>query len=156
MKRFVAVLALTTLAGFGGFLAAPTAAEAAGRNIAGPWIATFFLDPDGSERKDCITFTRTHGVLGMFNSGTWTSPSTPGWGGEYVVEKSHVRFVGTFGNIQTAEMGTVNLSVDDIKGIGFDHFFSGGTHSSGGTFRMTRAACILSKVGGAKSADPVK
>ena len=140
-------------------LALATATPAlAALDVSGTWNITFQLDPTlGVGATQCLSFTKTGGVLGLPSSGTWTSPSFSGWGGQYVVSKGNrLRFIGTTGSLLTDEMGTIASTGAAVTGFGFDHFTSSAVHSSGGRFTMVRAACAAKAAPAAhgEDADP--
>jgi len=95
-------------------LAAPlllAAAPALAKFTAGQYTVTFYSGPShGDTGSQCLVFTKTGGVVGFPNSGTWDSTTFAGWGGNYVFDTGYLRIYSTFNNGANAINGYVRLS----------------------------------------------
>ena len=119
-------------------------AQAASPSVVGNWNVTFFLEPTrGVGATQCIVFKLVPGtVAGVPTSGTWTSPTFPGWNGQWVQLGDKVRFFGVTSALATTEVGDVE-SRTNFGGGSFNHFLkTTSVTSSAGSFVAVRvAAC---------------
>lgn len=127
--------------------------------LAGSYNVTFFLEPElRVGATQCVVFTKTGSVLGEPLSGTWVSPTFPGWQGHWVERGDAFKWFGiSNGVIATAEFGNF-VSRGSNTGE-FAHFFTSSkdSASSGGYFSMSRvASCPTSSTAAPFSADPAE
>ena len=119
-------------------------AQASSPSIVGNWNVTFFLEPGRvTGATQCIVFKLVPGtVAGEATSGTWTSPTFPGWSGQWVKQGDHVRWFGVTGSLATEESGNVENN-KIFGGVSFNHFLtSDATTSSAGNWNGVRvSAC---------------
>lgn len=97
--------------------------QAGSPSVAGSWRVTFFLEPARSTgATQCVVFTLAPGtVAGVPTSGTWTSPTFPGWSGQWIQLGDHVRWFGVTSALATTESGNMeNNSI--FGGVSFNHF----------------------------------
>jgi hypothetical protein len=115
-------------------------------NFVGSWNVTFFLEPGKvTGATQCIVITLVPGtVAGLPVSGTWSSPTFPGWHGQWVELGDHVRWFGVVRGLSTEESGNVINSVL-TGGVSFNHFLSssGATSSAGSWGGVKVTACRL-------------
>lgn len=115
---------------------------AASPSVVGSWNVTFFLEPGRSiGATQCIVFTLIPGtVAGVATSGIWTSPTFPGWAGQWIQLGDHVRWFGVTGGLSTTESG--NMEHNNIfGGVSFNHFFSSNAAtSSAGSWNGARVS----------------
>lgn len=134
-------------------------AQAASPSIEGNWNVTFFLEPGRTTgATQCIVFTKVPGtVAGEGTSGTWTSPTFPGWSGQWVKQGDHVRWFGVTSTLATEESGNVE-SNKIFGGVSFNHFLkSDATTSSAGNWNAVRvSSCPGAASATAGSDDPSK
>ena len=117
-------------------------AQAASPSIAGNWNVTFFLEPGRTTGStQCIVFKLVAGtVAGESNSGTWTSPTFPGWSGQWVKQGDHVRWFGVTDSLATEESGNVENN-KIFGGVSFNHFAkSNAATSSAGSWNAVRVS----------------
>jgi hypothetical protein len=88
----------------------------------GKYTVTFFSGPSHTDTgSQCLQFKHTGAVVGFANSGTWTSPTFAGWGGNYVTDTGFLRVYGTF----NSGAGVTNLYFRLALGSGgFDDWVS--------------------------------
>lgn len=125
-------------------LSAPLA-QASSPSIVGNWNVTFFLEPGRTTgATQCIIFKLVPGtVAGESTSGTWTSPTFPGWSGQWVKQGDHVRWFGVTDTLATEESGNVENN-KIFGGVSFNHFSkTNAATSSAGSWNAVRVnACI--------------
>ena len=119
------------------------------------WSVQFFLEPNHAAGSiQCIVFRKTGGVLGEPNSGTWTSPSFPGWMGQWMQEGDHVRWHGsTSTRLGTAEFGALTSATFCTGDFAHSFTPSGGT-SSAGSWLMIKRNCANDSVNATGVGDP--
>jgi hypothetical protein len=82
-------------------LALPVAAlstAVAAKTLKGAYTVSYLSGPSHTlTGTQCLVFTPTGGIVGFPNSGTWVATTFSGFGGNFVVDGSDVRFYGTFG-----------------------------------------------------------
>ena len=125
-------------------------------NVAGAWQVTFYLENGRSTgATQCIQFNPASGaVAGVPNSGTWTSPSFPGWHGEWIQLGDHVRWFGTTGFLATTESGNISNRAN-FEGVSFNHFTAANAvTSSAGSWHGVRVRSCGGVVSTATSGDP--
>jgi hypothetical protein len=130
--------------------------HAASPSIVGNWNVTFFLEPSRTTgATQCIVFKSVAGtVAGESNSGTWTSPTFPGWTGQWVKQGDHVRWFGVTSTLATEESGNVENN-KIFGGVSFNHFAkSDATTSSAGSWNAVRVSSCSSTVSASFDADP--
>ena len=117
MKKFL-INGLVLAAG-----ALGTLAYAASPSVVGSWNVSFFLEPArATGATQCIVFTLVPGTVGgVPTSGTWTSPTFPGWSGQWVLLGDHVRWFGVTSSLATSESGNMENSTH-FGGVSFNHF----------------------------------
>jgi hypothetical protein len=133
-------------------------ARAAEPTFVGSWNITFALDPGRTAgATQCIVVIKTGTVAGLPLSGTWTSPTFSGWGGQWIELGDHVRWFGvTGGGLSTEESGNV-ISASQTGGVSFNHFFSSnGTTSSAGSWIGSRVSKCTTGTAQLRSSDPSK
>jgi hypothetical protein len=95
----------------------------ASAKLSGYYTLTFLGGPShGSVASQCLLFTHeSGGILGFTDAGTFTSPTYPGWKGNYIVDSGMLRAYGTFGS----GLGIINFyaSLKSGKG-GFDDWLA--------------------------------
>jgi hypothetical protein len=70
------------------------------------WVVTYYLDPAGtSGGSQCINFRKKSDANGVV-SGTWESPTFPGWTGEWVQKGQHYSFYGKYASAQGVTVAT--------------------------------------------------
>jgi hypothetical protein len=143
MKKLTRVLALAITA----FSA--TFAHAGSPNVVGNWNVTFFLEVGRTTgATQCISFIQVPGTVGgVSTSGVWTSPTFPGWSGQWVQLGDHVRFFGVTSALATEASG--NLESNTLfGGVSFNHFFKTDamTSSSGSWTAVRVPTCRLGTV----------
>lgn len=150
--KFASLVLIASALGAGpGHAAAPLVSD-----FGGAWNVTFFLENTRSTgATQCIVFTLAPGTIsGVPTSGTWTSPSFPGWRGQWIQLGDHVRFVGVTGSLATSESGNV-ITRNHMGGVSFNHFSATtAANSSAGSFRAARAACASSTGSARSGGDP--
>src|SRR5262249_48812047 len=101
--------------------------------LAGSWLITFFLEPFHSQgATQCVIFTIVSQGQEEF-TGRWTSPTFPGWQGDWLQDGDHIQWFGfTAGGLATSEFG--HLPSNMIISGEFNHFLppNGVTSSAGG------------------------
>jgi hypothetical protein len=114
-------------------------------SLEGSWAITFYLEPQhAAGATQCIVFTttRTEGS-GEERSGTWASPSFPGWHGEWFQDGDHAQWYGftEAAALATSEFG--HLPSNRVISGEFNHFFppDGVTSSAGGWVAKRVKAC---------------
>ncbi|HEX3430723.1 MAG TPA: hypothetical protein VHT03_07535 [Rhizomicrobium sp.] len=116
MKRLtgliVGAIALSLLS------AVPTAA-----GLSGDYAITFLSGPQRQNiMGGCVTFTNTGGILGFPDSGTWVLNIYPDWSGNFVVDRTRLRWYGTY-NGGTVMTNLYNRIENDVPGNGgFDQW----------------------------------
>ena len=132
-------------------------AQAASPSIAGVWNVTFYLEPGrGTGATQCIFFKVASGtVSGVPTSGTWVSPTFPGWSGQWIQTGDHVRFYGLTGSLATTESGEAE-GPSSFNGVSFNHFNkNNGLNSSAGSWTAVRVrSCSPNNHSVANSNDP--
>jgi hypothetical protein len=95
----------------------------ASAGFSGDYTIIFYSGPAHHKTgKECVTFTNTGNIVGFPDSGTWTSSTLSGWGGNFVVDGKILRWYGTFQEA-TAATSTYNRIENDIPGRGgFDEW----------------------------------
>lgn len=128
----------------GGLIVSAIPAMAA-PDLNGSWRFSFFLEPNHSTgATQCLVFTKTGGVAGEPNSGTWTSPTFSGWKGQWIQEGDRVRIFGfTSSGLATSEHGGLLVSANSMAGE-FDHFNSPGKVSSSGAWTASKVSSCSS------------
>lgn len=123
------------------FAHAEVQAPAVSPSVVGNWKVTFYLEPLRSiGATQCIVMTLVPGtVAGSPTSGTWRSPTFPGWSGQWIQQGDLVRWFGITGGLATSEVGSV-LNRNILGGTSFNHFStsSGAATSSAGTWSAVR------------------
>lgn len=139
-------------------LAGAMPAAAKSPSTDGIWAVTFYLEPlRALGATQCVVFTTVPGLVGgAALSGTWTSPSSPGWEGEWIQVGDRLRWYGTVGQVATFETGDIEYR-NSIGGDAFNHFdTSTGRSTSAGTWSGRRlAACPAAAVRG-RGGDPAQ
>jgi len=78
------------------FVFVPGAPARASATLNASWLVTYYADPSGVfAGSQCLNFTfvqRKNGVV----SGTWASPSLPGWAGGWVQKGEHFSWFGSY------------------------------------------------------------
>lgn len=119
-----------------------TFAYAGSPSVAGSFNVTFFLEPLRSTgATQCIVFKLVPGtVAGEPNSGTWTSPTFPGWSGQWIQLGDHVRWFGVTSGLATEASGNM-ANVNYFSGVSFNHFLkTNAATSSAGNWHAVRVA----------------
>jgi hypothetical protein len=124
----------------------PAVAEAMQEpTLEGSWSITFYLEPDHSAgATQCVIFTTTRTQpSGEERSGTWMSPSFPGWHGEWLQDGDHVQWFGFTGEAALASSEFGHLPSNRVISGEFNHFFApdGTTSSAGGWVAKSVKAC---------------
>jgi hypothetical protein len=130
-------------------------ALAAEPQLAGSWKLTFYLEPGHTlGASQCLVFTKQGNQVGEPNSGTWTSPTFPGWTGEWFQDKGdHFQFYGfTSGGLATSAYGA--LVSNNIAAGEFNHFTPGVTSSAGAILLNRVHSCTTSPLAPNGSDDP--
>lgn len=128
------------------FLASISASlvQAGSPSVVGNFRVTFFLEPTRSTgATQCIVFKLVPGtVAGEPNSGTWSSPTFPGWSGEWVQLGDHVRWFGVVGGLATSASGNM-ANINYFSGVSFNHFLktTAATSSAGNWHAVRVATC---------------
>lgn len=152
-KLFLYGLLLATSA-----ICAPLA-QAGSPSVVGSWNVTFFLEPARSTgATQCIVFKLVPGtVAGVPTSGTWTSPTFPGWAGQWIQLGDHVRWFGVTSSLATAESGNME-NANIFGGVSFNHFLkTNALTSSAGNWNAVRvAACRTGNIPLGSDKDPSK
>jgi len=131
-------------------------AQAGAPTVAGSWNISFSLEPNRSAgATQCIVFTASAGtVAGVSTSGTWTSPSFPGWSGQWIQLGDHVRWFGITGSLATAESGNM-VNHNAFEGVSFNHFSTANAMtSSAGSWTGTRVSSCRQSEEEAGAGDP--
>ncbi len=119
-------------------------AQAGSPSIVGSWNVTFILEPARSTgATECVVFKLVPGtVAGVPSSGTWTSPTFPGWSGQWIQLGDHVRWFGVTGSLVTTESGNIENN-RIFGGVSFNHFiFPSAVTSTAGSWNAVRvSAC---------------
>jgi len=140
MKKLVALYGIVLAASA---ISAPLA-QAGSPSVIGSWNVTFFLEPNrATGATQCIVFSLVPGtVAGVPTSGTWTSPTFPGWRGQWIQLGDHVRWFGVTSTLATSESGNMENS-RIFGGVSFNHFLkTNAATSSAGSWNAVRvAAC---------------
>ena len=93
MLRLVAAIA--AIAAPLSLLLSPSPASAA-HTLSATWIVTYYIDPTGVVgATECINFHRKSQINDVI-TGTWNSPSVPGWSGQWVEKGQHYSWYGTY------------------------------------------------------------
>jgi hypothetical protein len=128
--------------------------------VQGSWSITFYLEPEHTQGgTQCVVFktTRIEGN-GEERSGIWTSPSFPGWHGEWQQDGDHVQWFGfTRGAaLATSEFG--HLPSNRIISGEFNHYIApdGTTSSAGGWVANRVKQCASGAVSEAANSDPAQ
>jgi hypothetical protein len=126
-------------------------------SVVGNFNVTFFLEPSrATGATQCLVFKSVPGtVAGVPTSGTWTSPTFPGWKGQWIQLGDHVRFFGvTSSGLSTAASGNMEYGIV-LGGVSFNHYSSAtGATSSAGSFRANRVANCPTSVSNKGGDDP--
>jgi hypothetical protein len=124
-------------------LALPVALLSTGvvaKTLKGPYTISYLSGPSHTlSATQCLVFTNTGGIIGFPNSGTWVATTFSGFGGNFVVDGSDIRFYGTFGG-GTGIIAHHGKGGKLIKG-GFDDF----TGTSGGATAANDGAITMTK-----------
>jgi hypothetical protein len=87
-------------------LAALAAPAAAIIPLNASWMVTYYIDPSGSSGgTQCINFRKKSDAGGVV-TGTWDSPTFPGWSGEWVQKGQHYSWYGKYANAQGVNVAT--------------------------------------------------
>lgn len=137
-----------------------TLALASSPSVVGSWNVTFYLEPGRTTgATQCIVFKLVPGtVAGEQTSGTWTSPTFPGWSGQWVKLGDHVRWFGVTDSLATEESGNME-SKKIFGGVSFNHFSkTDASTSSAGSWNAVRVdSCVTVNVAAdVVSGDPAK
>ncbi|HLY06334.1 MAG TPA: hypothetical protein VKR31_11360 [Rhizomicrobium sp.] len=91
--------------------------------FSGEYTMVFYSGPTHEKTgTECVTFTNTGNILGFPDSGTWTSSTLSGWGGNFVVDGKTLRWYGTLQEA-TAATNAYNKIKNDVPGMGgFDEW----------------------------------
>lgn len=151
MKKLVScsLLLATTILGAG-------FAQADSPSVVGNWNVTFFLETTRSTgATQCITFKLVPGtVAGVATSGTWTSPTFPGWAGQWIQLGDHVRWFGLTPGLATTEAGNM-ISPNAFGGVSFNHFSkTNAATSSAGSWNAVRVAACRGSGNAGMNEDP--
>lgn len=109
-------------------------------SVAGSWKVTFFLEPTRyTGSTQCVTFTLVPGTVnGISTSGTWTSPSFPGWSGQWIQHGDYIRWFGVVNGVATSEAGFMPNN-NNFGGISYNHFSTAdGTTITSGSWIAVR------------------
>jgi hypothetical protein len=104
--------------------------------VEGSWSITFYLEPEHTQGgTQCVVFRTTRiERSGEERSGTWASPSFPGWHGEWQQDGDHVQWFGftRAAALATSEFG--HLPSNRIISGEFNHYIppDGATSTAGG------------------------
>lgn len=126
-------------------------------NVVGIWNVTFYLEPGrGTGATQCIVFKSVPGIVaGVPTSGTWTSPTFPGWSGQWIQLGDHVRWFGVTSSLATTESGNLQ-GARTFGGVSFNHFAkSNAATSSAGSWTAVRVASCA-RYNTANEDDPSK
>ena len=134
--------------------------HAASPTVVGSFNITFYLETGRSTgATQCINFVSAPGtVAGVPTSGTWSSPTFPGWHGEWIQLGDHVRFFGLTDSLATTESGNM-ISKGNFGGVSFNHYSKTTTAtSSAGSFKGLRVTSCTGLKGSASTleSDPAK
>jgi hypothetical protein len=100
---------------------AAAAATAFASGFSGTYTISYLSGPSHTlTAQQCLTFTQTSNVLGFPNSGTWNSSTFSGWGGNFIVDGTDMRFYGTFGGGTGVTNHYASLKNGVLNGKGFD------------------------------------
>jgi len=123
-----------------GLLPRRTQAQTKEPSIEGSWRITFYIEPFHSlGSTQCVVFTVTGGEVGEPLSGTWTSPTVPGWVGRWFQEGEHVQWYGFTSGAALATSEYGDLANNSLSQGKFNHFLPpDGRTSSGGAWRGSR------------------
>jgi hypothetical protein len=129
--------------------------------VGGSWSITFYLEPEHTQGgTQCVVFktTRVEPSGGEERSGTWTSPSFPGWHGEWQQDGDHVQWFGftRAAALATSEFG--HLPSNRIISGEFNHYLppDGTTSSAGGWVASRVKQCPLGAVSEGANSDPAQ
>lgn len=118
--------------------------QAGSPSVVGSFNVTFFLEPLRSTgATQCIVFRLVPGtVAGEPMSGTWSSPTFPGWTGQWVQLGDHVRWFGVTSSLATSASGNM-ANINYFSGVSFNHFLktNAATSSAGNWHAVRVAAC---------------
>ncbi|HBI21394.1 MAG TPA: hypothetical protein DDY37_02220 [Legionella sp.] len=131
-------------------------AQATSPGVAGSWKVTFFVEPGRTTGStQCIVFSKVPGtVAGESDSGTWTSPTFPGWSGQWVKQGDLVRWFGVTDALATEESGIMENS-KIFGGVSFNHFLkTDATTSSAGSWNAVRVTSCSRVNANAVYGDP--
>ena len=138
MKKliFLGCMMILGFVSFSSFAASPS--------VVGNWRVTFYLEPLRSVGStQCIVFRLVPGTVnGVPTSGTWNSPTFPGWFGQWIQLGDHVRWFGVTSGLATTEAGNM-INRNIFGGVSFNHYIksNGATSSSGNWLGVRTARC---------------
>jgi hypothetical protein len=125
----------------------------------GAYTLVFFEGPSHSETgSECVSFKHTGSIEGFSNSGTWTSSTFPGWGGNFVIDHGNLRFYGTYNSGGGATNFYAQVNGTTVTGKGFDEWVVSDepiTPTSDGTIAMS-AGCGAAAAARPRHSSPGK
>jgi hypothetical protein len=126
-------------------------------DFTGSWKFSFYL---GSNRiattTQCVVFKATNNVLGQPKSGTWTSPTFPGWKGQWIQEGALIHWYGTTGSSLASAFKGEIVSSASAAGTGESILVPSGNASSFASWTATKVnSCTPSKPPN-NSSDPLR
>jgi hypothetical protein len=138
---------------------APLAQADVAPSIVGSWKVTFYLENTRATGAiQCIVMSSVPGkVAGVPTSGTWTSPTFPGWRGEWIQLGDHVRWFGTTSSLATTESGNAS-NRSHMEGVSFNHYnkTSNATSTAGSWHAVRVSSCSTFDVNATDGDDPSK
>lgn len=147
MRSLTIAVQVTLTAAF--LVAAAVPASADWPGAGGKWTVTFYSEPGRiASATQCIVFTHVSGTVnGEASSGTWTSPTFPGWGGIYWQEADHLNWNGTTSSLASAVHGNL-ISPGLIGGQSFETFSlsTPSTNSNAGSWAATKGCAAGMRV----------
>jgi hypothetical protein len=126
-------------------------------DLSGSWSITFYIEPGHTQAAtQCVVFTTTRTEhSGEERSGTWASPSFPGWRGTWQQDGDHFQWYGfAAAALASSEFG--HLPSSRIISGEFNHFLSptGATSSAGGWVGTRVTECGAQSSAAIRSSDP--
>ncbi len=122
-------------------LVAPTV-QATSPSVVGSWKIQFYLENSRlNGAQQCFNLVSVPGrVADVPTSGTWTSPSFPGWSGEWIQLGDHIRIFGVTSSLATTASGNISSS-SALEGVSFNHFSkTNAATSSAGSWHGVRVS----------------
>jgi hypothetical protein len=117
-------------------------------SVEGNWLVTFFLEPTRSlGSTQCIAFKLVSGTVnGIPTSGTWKSPTFPGWSGQWIQHGDYIRWFGVKDDLASTASGFMQDNTN-FGGISYNHFSThDGSSITSGSWKAVRVAkCEVSK-----------